>query len=72
MAQPETGAIIKQHLDSCTSPISKDKAVATEWIKIKLTTTNSSIPINAFPEIESLACYINLMGIGNGNHFEPL
>ena len=54
------------------SAIAKNKAVATEWIEIKLTTTNSGISVNPLSEIDGLACYVNLMGIANGNHCEPL
>jgi hypothetical protein len=65
VTKPKSGTIIKKHLDSRMSSIAKDKAVTTQGIEIKLTTTNGSVPINPFPKIDGLACYINFMSISD-------
>jgi hypothetical protein len=42
--------------------------MSTEWVKIKLATTNGSIAIDPFPEVDGLASQINFMCISDGQH----
>lgn len=68
MTQPKPCAIIQQHLDGCAASIRKNKAMPAEWVKIKLATTNGSIAVDPFPEVDGLASQINFMCIGDGQH----
>jgi hypothetical protein len=42
--------------------------MSTEWVKIKLATTNGGIAVDPSPEVDGLASQIDFMILGDGQH----